>query len=251
MRLVISLFLITIFCNSSFSDEPRNRNHFYSENKQFELKLFSKNDTIENWKMIDLRNDSILYEINKEFSSKTILINNDGSYVVEIDDFSESYWEDDPIVLAFSTKGILNNSYRLSDLLNNKYNISISVSHFFWFPEDQELKINDGEFKIKTYELVNYTFDITTGKIKVKFTDPELTLDAIYAYGEIKEIGNNLYEMDIVNLIQGKSPPDDKLIFRTINPLTGINGFHYTIIVKNGYLVKILGFIVNLGKSLK
>ena len=251
MRLIIVLFLITIFCDSSFSDEPRNRNHFFSENKQFELKLFSKSDTLENWKMIDLKNDSILYEVNEAFSSKTLLINSNSTYIVEIDDFSESNWEDDPIVLAFYREGILTKSYRLSDLLKNKYNITVSVSHFFWFPEDQILKINNGEFKIKTYELVNYTFDITTGNIKEKFTDAELTPDAIYAYGQVKEIGSNLYEMDIVNLIQGKSPPDNKLIFRTNNLLTGINNFYYTLIVKDGYLVKILGFIVNLGKSLR
>ena len=113
------------------------------------------------------------------------------------------------------------------------------------------MQIKNGKFKISTFELVNYIFDIKTGNIKQKHTDPELMPNDIFVTGKAKKIGYRLYKVDVFSLIQGEETPNNEIIFKTKDSDDDMDEFASAFIIRDGYLVKQFYFWVNLGKSVK
>lgn len=157
------------------ADQPRSRYAFTSPNGQYEFQTLNQ-PQYRKWSLIEKATKKVLYEVNGDFSSMSVLVGYDGKHLVMIDDFSESNAEEDPEVLQFFLDGKKIKSYKLSDLLGNTQNVVRSVSHFMWlanvfFPK---ITFNRSILSFTTLELTKFTFDINTGEIIEKRRDTEL-----------------------------------------------------------------------------
>lgn len=163
--LIACILLIPVLTKA---DEPRTTNSFVSENSRFEFKYVSGQFTKQRWVLIDRETRQVRYELVGEILSRTVLVSNDGIYLVVIDDFSEATPKEDHEVLAFYQNGKLTRHYVLKEMLSNTQNIRRSVSHFMWLTPAVQPALKNDRVILKTLELVVYEFDIITGEIRSK-----------------------------------------------------------------------------------
>jgi len=272
------LVLIIVFGSmSTFSDEPRKQYEFINRSGKFKFtinnyrELFLKPRPTEIWDMID-ENSSTKYQIESNLSDKSVIISNNGKYVVIVDDYSRAEPVKSLKVLKFYTDGLLIKEYTLGDLLKSISNISYSASHFTWFFENnQKYRSDEEKLYITTYELRNYIFDIKSGIIVQNEIDKIIDDNTLYLYGPIVKIENNYYDIDKItnaNVVTFLGPVNEletnnyemeiwTLVYGDVNGKSKIRFLRRnykqisevesrTIIVKNGEFVKDFDVLLNL-----
>lgn len=195
------MFFIVLLLTSAFAyaDNPRWKDAFASANGKYELRYISgshvKKLTVvqrpvaaetrtveerymeEKWSLAEKKTGKVLYTIEGDaFSTQTLLVSDDGLFVVAVDDFSERIPVKELSVLAFYNMGKLRKFYTISDLLQNLGNVHFSISHFLLFRLfPRPTLLPDFKLAIETNEWVRYVFDVRTGdvlsKVKRESTD--------------------------------------------------------------------------------
>lgn len=242
MKFFIFIIILSAQCVSS-ADEMRRTFTFKSANEKFELKAIAKRLYPPEWILTEKSTGGVRYKITGDFSAMTVLVSDDGESLVTIDDYSERERAKNLDVLSFYRAGKLLKTYTLGELLNDIGNIESSVSHFTWFfgiPSLKKEKLN-----FKTYELVDYTFDMETGSLINKERDEALNGDALYIYGKMKNLGNGFYEMKVCHRIQGIIPKNGVVKFEAVGPDRFLTNHYSTVIVKGGRLVAEPSVILN------
>jgi hypothetical protein len=241
------LFFVIIFFSPlvTRADEPRHNHTFASSNGKFELSyksdsprdLQQKWELKQTWELIEKSSGKAVYELEgDDLSSMTVLVSDDGDNVVAIDDYSEREATPKLDVLLFYDKGKLISKYSLGEI-NGAAALEHSVSHFSWIWFDKDLSIKDSKINLKTFRLINYTFDVKTGNILKKESNPVLADNALYVYGKItRYLGNDKYEMDVCTLVQGDVPKTGKIRFEA--KTHEFHGEYATVIIRDGQLVE-------------
>ena len=238
------LLLLTPF--AAKADQPRWKNKFTSQNGQYELQWVSGVRDKEKWKLIEKKSAEQLYELEaEELGAMTVLVSDDGINLIAVDDWSQRDASDDLEVLSFYRQGKVIKQYTLKQLLTNADNIESSVSHFSWFFKSRNLVIKDSQISLTTFDLVNYTFDITNGEILKKQRDAILSDGALYVYGSIKESGKGLYEMAVCHVVQGKVPANGKVSFTVEKDKQNALWNHVTAVIKDGKLIAVKPVMFN------
>jgi hypothetical protein len=111
------------------ADEPRYTDSFTSPNGKYEFRVMPNTQFRAKWSLIEKDTKKILYEIEGQFESFTVLVSDDGKNVVAIDDYSERNPEDNPEILQFFLDGKKVKSYKLSELLENTKIITAKYNH--------------------------------------------------------------------------------------------------------------------------
>jgi hypothetical protein len=227
------------------ADEPRFRNSFKSPNGKYELRYNSGQFSQQNWSLIEHPTGTVRYQVTGEFASRTLLLSDDGVNIVVVDDFSERRPGRDLDVLAFYRDGVQIKKYSLGDLLRDTSNIESSVSHFRWFFHPEALSVRDSRMKLKTFELINYEFDIRTGDVLKKETDSVLTEDSVYVYGKVKKLSPRRYEIDVCQQVYGVVPKNGKIEFEANQDDALNDNLSYSVVIRNGKLVAKQSVILN------
>jgi hypothetical protein len=228
------------------ADEPRYRRVFTSSNGKYELRNNGNLLDNQKWSLIEKETGRNLYDVTAQLAALTILVGDDGKNLVAVDDYSESEPESDPEVLQFFLNGRKQKSYKLSALLENTKIVQKSVSHFRWIVKPLTLSIADTKFRLKTYELFDYEFDINTGEMLKKERDSRLTDGAIYAYGDISGSMSGAHKIKIYCLVYGKMPPNKTIDFESKKYIYDLDSMFDTVIIKDGKLVENLGIRLNM-----
>ena len=237
--ILLALFLLPL---EIFADQPRYSDLFTSKNGSYDLKLITPYDgRPQEWSLIESSTKRFLYRIKADIATMTVLVSDDGRYVVAVDDYSEQDDRENPTVLQFFGYGKLLCSYRLGDLLANPKVISVSASHFRWL---LQFETKEGKLNFKTYELDDFVIDATTGKILSREKDARLDGDAIYVTGAITSLGGNSYQIKVRCLIKGSIPIDSTVRFVSENKyITG--DAPWGRLIKNGRLVETNNVLIN------
>jgi hypothetical protein len=218
------------------ADQPRFRNVFVSPNGKYEFKYKSGKFSEQNWSLINKITGETLYGIVGEFSSRTVLVSDDGRTLVVVDDWSNRQPGPELDVLVFYRNGSLLKKYSLGDLLKDISNIERSVSHFQWFFQPSTLSVVDSQLKLQTFELTDYEFDIHTGDLLTKQTSSVLSEGSSYVYGKVKKLGAGRFEIEVCQHVYGAVSKGGKLEF-----VAEQSAFHsdnyYSVVIKDGKLV--------------
>lgn len=238
-----------------FADEGRYRKSFKSESNEFELRILGhkygmvkfpngkKYETIveTTWGLYDLMSGRQMYAVKGDFSSKTVLVSNDGKYLIVIDDYSVENPSPELKVLEFYAEGKHLNSYALGELLCSYLNISESVSHFDWFADyklvnapDMKFNYDFGKLIITTYELISYTFDVKTGEILKKELSPAVNKSSALVYGDVRYLGKESYEISVCHRVYGKVPKNGIIKFTSNKRIDWNTGSSQTVLLNNG-----------------
>ena len=244
MKLIL-LIAVTLVPLAARADEPRHRFTFTSPNGKFELRHTSGQFARQKWSLIDKATGSARYEITAELAPMTVLVGDDGSSVVAVDDYSEREPAKDLDVLLFYRDGKLVKSHALGELLADTTNVSQSASHFTWLTRGLTLSVSDSKLSLKTHELVHYTFDANTGDVLTKERDPALTDDALYVYGKVKSLGGRRYEMEVCHLAFGSAPQTGRVEFEADRDDSLDTGRYHSVIIRGGKLVSKVDVILN------
>jgi hypothetical protein len=240
---ILALFLFALAVKG---DEPRFRNSFTSPNGKYELRYESGQLSRQSWSLVEKPAGTVRYQVVGEFGSRTVLLTDDGVNLVVIDDFSERRPGPELDVLMFYRDGIQIKKYSLGDLLRDPGNIESSVSHFRWFFHPETFPVRGSKLKLKTFELLNYEFDIRTGDVLKKETDPVLTEDSVYVYGAVKKVRGRRYEIDVCRQVYGVIPKSGRIEFEADqDEAFQVNNVHYSVVIRNGKLVARQGVILN------
>ena len=244
----MKILLLIVFLFVSYSvkaDQPRYVRVFTSSNNKYELRNDGNLVSNQKWSLFEKATEKKLYDIDAPFASLTTIVSNDGQNIIAVDDYSENEPEDNPEVLQFYLNGQKLKSYKLSELLENTKIISKSVSHFRWIIKPSSLSITDTRFKLTTFELFNYEFDINTGERLKKERDSRLADGVIYAYGDISGSMNGNHKMKIHCLLYGQMPPNKTINFESKKYIYNVDSMFDTIIIKDGKLIEHLGILLN------
>jgi hypothetical protein len=269
-RILIILLLIIINIDL-FADEPRVRTSFKSSNNKFELKPISTisdktvhYDTILNsrtnkkevysysncddykWGLFDKSRNSMVYSINKEWiATKSVIISDDGKYIVIIDDWGGLPFKDIE-VLCFFENGTYKKGYTLGELVNNLKNTSSSVSHYKWCFNDFGIIDSLDNFELMTYELQIFHFDLR-GNLIFKILSSYITPNTFYGFGRIINLGNGLYEINVEHKVYGYLPENRKIKFYTDKKCWNSDCFsrYEVVILTDGIYVEPKEFRIN------
>lgn len=254
MKKLFSILILILISFHGFADEGRYRKSFKSENKAYELRMLGHKygkvkfqngkeyETIveTTWGLYDLISSNQVYTVKGDFTSKTVLVSNDGRYLAVIDDYSEAAPSPELNVLEFYTGGKLQNSYSLGELLCFHMNVSESVSHMRWFADfdyTYGLNLNFGydirRVIITTYEMKTFVFDVKTGDLVSSTYDSALSKNSILVYGEVRPLGKGDYEIEVCHRVYGKVPESGKIKFKTEKPINLYDGYQ-TVLINNG-----------------
>jgi hypothetical protein len=223
------------------ADEPRYTFSFTSPNGKYELRVNPDERSRAIWSLVEKDTKKILYEIDGQFQSFTVLVSDDGKNVVAIDDYSERKPEDNPEILQFFLDGKKVKSYKFSELLENTNIITHSVSHFYFLLNANKLALSGTKLNLTTFELFNYEFDINTGEMLKKERDPRLSGGAVYAYGDIRGSMSGKHQMKIECLLYGEMPAGKIIKFESKDFIYDVRSMYDAVIIKDGKLVAHLG----------
>lgn len=239
MTSIVTLALLAILVASPMrADEPRFTRMVRSANQRFELRLISTAAPPIKWAVVDSATGVTQYNLEGELGPQTVLLSNDGSSLVVVDDYSERVPTPDLVVLLFYSNGKLSKRYTLGELLEDPTNITESVSHFSWFfGGGRALDTSNGRLRLTTYELVRYEFELATGDQLLRERDGVLGESTIYAFGDVEPVGSQRYRMQVCRRIYGEVPASGVVEFETAQPLAVERRTPMTIIVARGRLV--------------
>lgn len=258
MKKLFSILILLFVSFYSLADEGRYRRSFKSENKAYELRMLGHKygkakfpdgqeyvTIVEtNWGLYDLISGYQIYTVKGDFTSKTVLVSNDGKNLAVIDDYSEATPSPELKVLEFYAKDKLQNSYTLVELLCSHLNVSVSVSHMRWFANldyTYGLNLNFGydlrKLVITTYEMKTFVFDFKSGELVNTILDSALNESSVLVYGEVNSLGKGNYEIDVCHRVYGKVPESGKLKFKTEKPNNLYDGYQ-TVLINSGQYTK-------------
>ena len=134
----------------------------YSSNQEYCFKMESDSSGV----AYQIKNTRCKYEIWKThgwYSFQTF-ITNDGSYLIRLGNWPRG---DSPSVkdlaIAFYEKGKLIKSYSTRDLIKNDSLVVVSISHYRFMKDEQNL--TGYYFYLTTIDEILYKFDVRTGEI--------------------------------------------------------------------------------------
>lgn len=250
MKLILLVILLVIPFIAK-ADEARHQFVFTSPNGKYEFRNIQNYS--DNWSLIEKDTGKEKYQITAPYLYQmTVLVSDDGKTLVAVEDYPEKHRGplDPPVsnrdVMSFYRDGGLVKKYKLGELVNAE-TVTYSVSHFYWFTGKDWETMADSKLSFMTLELVHYTFDVNTGEILKKETDPILKNDDLYIYGKIKWLKNDSYEMEVCHVVQGEIPQNGKVKFEVPDGIRFIGGGDYaTIIIRDGkMLLEKENFILN------
>src|SRR5688572_29231321 len=102
MRTTFTILLLILFAKASFADEQRFTTLFKSENGKYSIKYSKKK-----WWLINEFGKSLYSIPDKNYTSMTIFVSNDGQSVVIVDDFMEGHQIKERPALIFFRGGKL------------------------------------------------------------------------------------------------------------------------------------------------
>lgn len=223
ITILIGLLLIT----DCFADEQRIQTRFESKNGEYSVQ-YKKSK----WNLTD-KSGSVKYKFQDHgFTSMTIFVSDNGQNIVVIDDFMERHTIGDRKALWIYNNGILSQSYRLKDLLSDTCNISMSVWHTDWCIEGFGFINNQSHFSISTYELTDYVFDLTTGKIITNKKPDGFDSATLIVFGEFRKGNGEQTILKIERYIAGELQMENKITFLT--KYYGAGLWREVLMIKNG-----------------
>lgn len=197
------------FCEG-FADQPRYITKFYSADSSFNLSRM-ENDI---WVLKSVDNKDLYKLSDDNFASKTLLISNDGNYIVSVNDNPGSTYPNyngKENAVTFYFKGKMYSNYTFQDLISDECNISFSVSHFSWLVSKEGFTFKSDSLFITTTEFYDFKFNIKTGQYK-----REKTLDfgdkAIIFYGAFVKGKSNKISIRVWKYIYPQSSKDEIIL---------------------------------------
>jgi len=226
-RQIFILLIGLFFIFDCFGEVPRFETKFESLNGEYSIQLHNKKWILTN------RKGGFKYCIkDKGFTSMTVLVSDNGQNVVVIDDCMRDRNIGENTALWIFKKGKLLKSYKLSELLNDTCNISRTFEGIMWTYEDYGFTDKESHFSFSTYELSEFIFDLTTGKI-VQIKKPEgYDSNCLIVFGEFRKGDENRATMKILKYISGKTQENNKITFNTERYGAGL--WRLLLMIKNG-----------------
>jgi hypothetical protein len=145
----------------------------------------------------------------------TIFVSNSGQNVVIIDDFMQQQTIGKRTVLWIYNQGELKTSYKLTEIIKDTCNISLSIWHATWCIDDYGFKNDEKEFSLSTYEFFELTFDLETGQILSNKRPSTFDNETNIVFGEFRKGSGDQATMKILRYIEGEKQPDNKITFTT------------------------------------
>ena len=210
MRTTIIACLLTFLMKVSFADEQRLTTLFKSENGKYSLNYSKKN-----WRLLN-EAGKVLYAIaDKNYTSMTFFISNDGQRLVVIDDFMEGHQIKQRPAVIFFQNGKLTATYKLKDILADTCNVTKSIWHTVWSLEDFGFRKADSLFSFATFEFNEFEFNTFNGILIKKDRPKPFDENTYVVYGKFYKGDNEETTMTILKNIAGQKTLDNKLTFRT------------------------------------
>ena len=230
MRTALLFLLLTIFSKLSFADEQRVQTLFKSENKKYALQYSRKK-----WKLID-ETGKVQYTIkDKGYTSMTIFVSNDGQRIVIVNDFMEGYKIGKRSALLFFLKGQMTADYKITDIISDTTNVTLTIWHTIWSLEDFKFIQTDSIFSLATFEFNEFEFDTFSGQIKKKSRPFPFDENTLIVFGNFRtEEGDKVTTIAILKYITGKKQPKNKLNFKFKNRTFSQGSYRGTFMIKEG-----------------
>ncbi len=220
---LIGLLLIT----NCFADDQRIQTRFESNNG-----VYSVQYKINEWHLTD-NSGLVKYKFQDHgFTSMTMLVSDNGQNIVVIDDFMEGHTIGDKKAIWIYNNGILSQSYKLKDLINDSCNVSKSIWHTDWCIDNFGFTDSQSRFSISTYELTDYVFDLATGQIISNKKPDAFDSTALIVFGEFRKGSGEQVTMNIQKYIYGGAQKDNKITFSTKR--YGVGLWREVLLIKNG-----------------
>jgi len=174
-KLVTTVFLLAIIAAPIRGDEvePAHPYVVASQDGSHYFKMVPGVKNLFDW---DTQGTGIAYEITETGKQKELwrvtgwyafstFISNDGKYLVRIGNRSSGEPSDQQLAIAFYGNGKLIKRYSPLDVLKDPAQAPATVSHDRWLKEVTGFYKATELFSFVTVENIEYTFDVTTGKI--------------------------------------------------------------------------------------
>jgi hypothetical protein len=125
---------------------------------------------------LDTHGRGVAYEVTKNGKDKTLwrvagwysfstFISNDGKYLVRVGNWPPGEPSAQHLAVAFYDNGKLIKRYSPLDVLKDPAHAPRSVSHYRWLKDLNGFYKETEMFSFVTVENIEYTFDVTTGKL--------------------------------------------------------------------------------------
>lgn len=239
MRTVFAIFLFIFFSKVSFADEKRTTTLFKSENGKYSLKYSKKK-----WQLINELGKSLYSIPDKNYTSMTIFVSNDGQRLVVMDDFMEGHQIKGRPALIFFKNGKVTATYKLKDIISDTCNVTKSIWHTMWSLEDFGFRQTDSLFSFATFEFNEFEFNTFDGSLIKKARPKPFDENTAIVYGKFY-IGDSLETtMTILKHIAGPKTSEKKLTFKTKS--YGKGSWTEALMIKNAVDVTPLRFRVRL-----
>ncbi len=235
MRTAITIFLLIFSTTISFADQQRLNTLFKSENGKYSIKYSKKK-----WHLINEFGKKIYSIPDKNYTSMTIFISNDGQRLVVIDDFMEGHLIKERPALIFFQNGKLTTSYKLKDILTDTCNVTKSIWHTMWSLEDFGFSKTDSTFSMATFEFNEFEYDTFNGNLIKKDKPEPFDQNTVIVYGKFYKDDSEETTMTVFKYIAGEKLPDNKLTFKTKS--YGKGNWTETLMIKNGIEVTPIRF---------
>lgn len=245
-----TFLLLIIICFRCYADEPRYKSEFKSNNGIYTLKVSEMGKEIikiesesyvkhseRKWGLYKLPNKNPLYEIPGPISEKSAYISDDGRYVIVINDWPPEQVNDSLELILIYANGNLLESYSLSEIYGCGYNISSSVSYFSWSFNDIKVDFSSNTLSFKTYELVNFSINISNGKLIERTLDKRINDNSVYVYGRVYGEKDGGYRIEVCHRVYGNIDTSGIVYFSSDFDYHG--GWYYTVLINDGKEVRI------------
>lgn len=230
MRTVFLFIVLAICSKLSFADEQRVQTLFKSENGKYSFQYSKKK-----WKLKDETGKVQYYIKDMGYTSMTIFVSNDGQRIVIINDFVEGHKIDQKSALIFFLKGEMTSLYKLTDILSDTSNVSLTIWHTLWSLEDFKFIQTDSIFSLATFEFYEFEFDTFSGQIKKKSRSVPFDENTLIVFGSFRtEEGDKTTTMTILKYLAGQKKPNNKLNFKFKTRTFGQGSYRRTFMIKDG-----------------
>jgi hypothetical protein len=219
------------------ADEPRSQRSFSSGGGRYELvptdarratwtlwdratgeaRYELRDDVKDWWKRKDERFANA--QVPGELASQTVLVSEDGTTVVALNDWPESLeapgerGAPDLPWLRFYREGALVKAYRRSEFLRNDCSLSQSVSHYRWLLEPVPGTFPPRELVFTTSDLTTFRLDAHTGALLAREIPGELRTGALLVMGEVRKRGPGKRAVVVSRAIVGAASAGDVIDF--------------------------------------
>ena len=174
-RLAAILTLVTLCCSCARADSIRPAYPYVtaSVDGRYYFKMVPDPKHNLEW---DTHGSGTMFEVSADGQDKPLwnisgwyayatYVSYDGKYLVRMGNWPPGEPSGKHLAIAFYENGKLVKSYSTVEILKNPANAPKSVSHYQFLKETIGFKSYDYNFRIKTVENIEYTFDVTSGRI--------------------------------------------------------------------------------------